>query len=483
MAIGEAGSLTRGGFGTGEVIRIDFEESIENAVVHLSSTNFGGNEFSLRVISIDDNGFNFVLEEWEDEDGPHPVTETINWLAIEEGVHELPDGRIIEAGTTTATTTASSVSLNGDFLAPPAILTNVLSNNESDVVDSDPFNVSAGGFDVRLQEGSLVDGLNAGETVGYIAISTGGTGESGYATVQDGLDSGNTVFALGGALTDGVILAETQTVRQTDAGNVVINNNASADGSTGNISLRFDEETGDGESSHGDEIVGIVGFEDGLILCLTSGTNVTTKTGPCPAGALQQGEQVLLLDGTYAPVCGVFKRRLSHAELQGNPKLIPVRISKGALGEGLPVRDLLVSRQHRMLVRSAIAQRMFGEGEVLVAAIKLTVLPDIFVDEGTGDVEYVHLLFDKHQIIFAEGAPTESLFPGPEAMKVLPKDALEEMQALFPQLVDPAIESQSARLIPIGARQNQLIARHLKNTKPILSSGAAYSARQPMSER
>ena len=126
---------------------------------------------------------------------------------------------------------------------------------------------------------------------------------------------------------------------------------------------------------------------------------------------------------------------------------------------------------------------MFGQDKVLDAAIKLTVLPDVYVDEGADDIEYVHLLFDKHPIIFAECAPTESLFPGPEAMKVLPKDALEEMQALFPQLVDPMNESQSARLIPIGTRQNQLIARHLKNTKPILSTGAAYSARQPMSER
>ena len=126
---------------------------------------------------------------------------------------------------------------------------------------------------------------------------------------------------------------------------------------------------------------------------------------------------------------------------------------------------------------------MFGQVELLVAAIKLTVLPDIYVDERADDIEYVHLLFDKHQIIFAECAPTESLFPGPEAMKALPKEALEEMQALFPQLVDPMNESQSARLIPIGTRQNQLIAWHLKNTNSILSTGAAYSARQPMSER
>jgi hypothetical protein len=468
MAIGEAGSLTEGGFTVGEVIRIDFEESIENAVIHLSATNNGGNEFSLRVVSVDDNGFNFVLEEWEDEDGPHPATETINWLAIEEGVHELPDGRIIEAGTTTATTTSSGVTLDGAFGAPPAVLTNVMSNNDTDVVDSDPLNVTAGGFDVRLQEGSLVDGINTGETVGYIAIGTGGDGTSGYATVLDGLDSGNTNFALGGTLTDGVIFAETQTVRETDAGNVAINNGASATGSTGIINLRFDEETGDGESAHGDEIVGIVGFEDGLILCLTSGTLIDTKTGPQPIEELQEGSRVLGVDGDYHIVRRAFRRQIDADAMTANPRLRPVRITAGALGEGLPRRDLLVSRQHRMLVQSPIAARMFGNAQVLVAAIRLTALPGIYVDEEITAIEYVHMLFDAHQVIYAEGAPTESLFPGTEAMKALPAAACAEMRMLFPELVDPAVDLPSARPIPSGACQKQLIARHAKNTKPVL---------------
>lgn len=91
----------------------------------LSATNNGGNQFELRVTdqTLDANGnttaFTFIIEEWEYLDGAHPVTETINWLAIEEGVHTLPDGRIIEAGTVLADNTNSSVTLAGEFSTPP----------------------------------------------------------------------------------------------------------------------------------------------------------------------------------------------------------------------------------------------------------------------------------------------------------------------------------------------------------------------------
>ena len=109
MARGEVGTLTRGGFGADEEVRIDFTEEIQDAVIMLTGTNNGGNEYSLVVTSVDDTGFTFKLKEWEDEDGPHPATETINWIAVKPGIHELPDGRIIEAGTTTTGTDASPV--------------------------------------------------------------------------------------------------------------------------------------------------------------------------------------------------------------------------------------------------------------------------------------------------------------------------------------------------------------------------------------
>jgi hypothetical protein len=472
MPIGEAGSLTRGGFGDGEVVRIDFTEPLQNAVLHLSSTNFGGNEFSLRVVSVDNTGFSFSLEEWEDEDGPHPANEIINWLAVEEGVHTLPDGRVIEAGTVNATTTASSAGLSGTYSDPPVVLTNVMSTNDSDVVDSDPLNVTSTGFDVRLQEGSQSDGVNTGETVGFIAMEAGGDGTSGYAAVAGGLNSGNNNFNLGGSLTDGVVLGETQTINESDAGNVVLNSGAAADGRNGTINAKFDEETGDGEDNHGNETVGFAGFEDGVILCFCAGTRVDTKDGPRPVETLRNGDLVQTQDHGLQPVRQVLRRRLTSSDLANHPKLRPVRILAGALGCNVPSRDLCVSRQDRMLVNSRTALRMFDAKNVLVAAIRLTEMPGIFVDTDCDEVEYVHLLFDRHEIIFAEGAPSESMYLGAEAIKALPAPAQDEIRTLFPDLDAQRTAVPSARMIPSASRQKQLLRRMSKNAKTVLEQHA-----------
>ena len=76
-----------------------------------------------------------------------------------------------------------------------------------------------------------------------------------------------------------------------------------------------------------------------------------------------------------------------------------------------------------MLVSSKICERMFGQTDVLLAAHQLTELPGIFTEPGYGEVEYFHLVFDRHEVIYAEGAPTESFFPGPEAIKSMPRAA------------------------------------------------------------
>lgn len=446
MPIGEVGALVRGGFGDGEIVRIDFTEPMTDAIIHLSSTNQGGNEFSLRVVSVDADGFNFILEEWEDEDGPHPATETINWLAVETGVHTLNDGRIIEAGTTTATDTASSVSLAGSHTGTPVILTNVMSQNDTDVVDSDPFNVTSSGFDVQLQEGSLSDGVNTGEDVGWIAVSTGGDGTEGYASLHSSLTTANTTFGLGGALTNGAVFGETQSMNDADAGNVVLGNGAGITGSTGTITAKFDEETGDGNSAHATESLGLVGFEIGQILCFTPGTMIATPYGLRDVADIGVGDTVLTQDDGPQQVRYTNSTTNTAQTLAETPDLRPIVIKAGSLGHNLPEADLVVSPHHRILLGGWTAQLLFGESQVLAPAKGLINNSTIFTCADTAPVTYIHIGFDHHQVISANGMPTESLHTDCVSKDQMSLAAREELFALFPDLrTRPTSERNAAR--------------------------------------
>jgi len=206
-----------------------------------------------------------------------------------------------------------------------------------------------------------------------------------------------------------------------------------------------------------------------FVTCFLKGTGIAAPSGKVEISRLVAGDRVQNEAGESLTIRWIGHRKITKAELERNEKLRPVRIMAGTLGDGLPKSDLIVSRQHRMLVRSQIAQRMFGQDEVLIPAIKLTELPGIFIDHSIEEVEYFHLLFDQHEIIFAEGAPTESLFTGPQALEGVSAEAREEILTLFPEVAELDYEPKPARYIPEGRLQKQLIARHLKNEKPLLA--------------
>ncbi|AKS46377.1 Hint domain-containing protein [Octadecabacter temperatus] len=206
------------------------------------------------------------------------------------------------------------------------------------------------------------------------------------------------------------------------------------------------------------------------ITCFVRGTLIDTKHGLMPVEDIQTGTEVLVANGCYKPLRRVLSRKIRAKELQENTKLAPVRIMAGAIALGVPSRDLLVSRQHRMLISSNICERMFGEPEALVAAIKLTELPGIHCEPANKGMEYFHLFFDQHEVIFAEGAPTESFYPGPEALKALSPEARTEISCIFPEVDEHGFEPKAARYIPSGKRQKALIARHLKNRQPMLQA-------------
>lgn len=204
------------------------------------------------------------------------------------------------------------------------------------------------------------------------------------------------------------------------------------------------------------------------ITCFVRGSLIETENGPMPVDQLQAGVKVLTADGDFKPLRLSMSRKIPAQEIAHDAKLAPVRIMAGALGNGMPKRDLLVSRQHRMLVSSNVCQRMFGQREALIAAIRLTELPGVFIETGQGDVEFFHLLFDYHEVIFAEGAPTESFFAGPEALESLLPEAREEILKILPQIGQVDYSPEPAFQIPSGKLQKQLVARHIKNNRPFI---------------
>lgn len=205
--------------------------------------------------------------------------------------------------------------------------------------------------------------------------------------------------------------------------------------------------------------------------CLVRGVLVTTDRGDVPVEKLEPGFKVLTQDNGFQELIMTTSRVVEANELQRNAKLFPIRITAGALGSGLPKRDLLVSRQHRMAITSNIVKRMFASDTALVAAIRLTEVPGIYVDDTVDRVEYFHLIFKRHEIIFAEGTPTESFLVNLETQKTLSKAQREEFATLFPE-IDLGVP---AHTIPSNILQKKLIRRHLKNAKDLLAPQGVFS--------
>lgn len=358
---------------------------------------------------------------------------------------------------------------------------------------------SPGGATEDLADSSMIIGP---ETVGGSDSITGGDGDDFIAggVGDDVLDGGSGSDVLNGGAGNDTIIVDQGDTASGGAGDDTFRLQDLDTTGTGNAAISIIG--GEGSESGGDTLIltpgvtrnditfsniddadgGLSGsftMSDGTfvqfsqienIVCFTSGTLIKTLSGEVPVEMLQAGDHVLTMDAGYQPIRWIGSRQLRSGDLVANPKLRPVRIRAGALGNGQPESDLTVSRQHRVLVSSVIVERMFGVRDVLIPAIKLTELDGIEIVEEPQDIEYWHMLFDSHQVIWSNGAPTESLFTGPEALKAVSPEAREEIIALFPEITHPDFHAVSARLIPdTGKMMKQLVARHCKNNRPLVN--------------
>ena len=176
--------------------------------------------------------------------------------------------------------------------------------------------------------------------------------------------------------------------------------------------------------------------DKGGVICFTPGTWLDTPAGPRLIQDLQQGDPVMTRDNGPQPVLWRGNRRISGARLHAMPHLRPIRFRRNAMGADRPRHDLLVSPQHRMLIKGAAAQALFNTPEVLIAAESLINDHTVTVDHTLREVTYIHILLDQHNVIWANGLETESFHPANAAIGSIEPLQRADLLGLMPELAE-----------------------------------------------
>ncbi len=176
------------------------------------------------------------------------------------------------------------------------------------------------------------------------------------------------------------------------------------------------------------------------VVCFTPGTWLETPKGARLVEDLAAGDKIVTKDNGAETILWVGSRNVSGARLYAMPDLRPVRIRENALGAGQPAGDLVVSPDHRMLVRGKAARALWGEDEVLVAARDLINGTGVTRDMAAKSVTYYHLMLENHEVLVANGLETESFHPAAARLDAI---AEEQRQRLFDVMPDLAYDPET----------------------------------------
>jgi len=155
------------------------------------------------------------------------------------------------------------------------------------------------------------------------------------------------------------------------------------------------------------------------VICFTPGTMILTPDGPRDVASLTEGSKVQTKDNGAAEVLWIGKRHVTGARLRAMPHLLPIRLRAGALDKDVPDAGLLVSPDHRMVLRGARARALYSADEVLVTARDLVNDHTIIRDHTTKSVTYIHMMLMQHEVVFANGVATESFHPASAALATM----------------------------------------------------------------
>jgi len=165
------------------------------------------------------------------------------------------------------------------------------------------------------------------------------------------------------------------------------------------------------------------------IPCYAPGTMIDTPSGPRAVETLLPGDIVITLDHGAQPIR--WTRSGTQPLEDAEPDKKPVLIIAGALGEGLPAQDLIVSPQHRILVGGRGQLADWFDAEALAPAKSLTNLRGIRHMNGKTAISWIHFACDRHEVVIANGCLSESLLLGPMVRNGLTTSEREELTAIY----------------------------------------------------
>ncbi|MEZ5778472.1 MAG: Hint domain-containing protein [Paracoccaceae bacterium] len=198
--------------------------------------------------------------------------------------------------------------------------------------------------------------------------------------------------------------------------------------------------------------VGDIRITDIVCVSFAAGTLITMPGGDQrPIETLRAGQSVLTRDHGSQEI-----RWIGKATLRAKGSFAPVVISAGTLGNNA---DLVVSPHHRVFIYQRGLKRLGTTAELLVQARHLVDDDRVQRREG-GFVDYYSLVFDRHEIIYAEGIPAESLMVNEATVSHLPPELAAEVKARFPGLSQTQhFGTEAGRELLDEAARDQLLGR------------------------
>lgn len=195
------------------------------------------------------------------------------------------------------------------------------------------------------------------------------------------------------------------------------------------------------------DLVGAEADDSGRgVICFVPGTRIATPNGTIAVQDLVEGDRISTKDNGEQEIRWIGSRRVTGARLYAMPHMRPIRMRANILGQGEPDQDLIVSPDHRILVKGPVAQALFNTPEVLVTARDMVNDSSITVDYSIREVTYIHVMLDSHQVIWANGVESESFHPAGAHLELIDPGQQKQLSDQFPGLAaDPYGYGEFAR--------------------------------------